>query len=55
MNKESLFTTGKKLKGSENQFLLSVFDLEPSGIIIHAYNQKDSQERMLPISEMEVN
>jgi hypothetical protein len=55
MNKESLFTIGKKLKGSEGQYLISVFDLEPSGIIIHAYNQKDSQETMLPISEIEVN
>ncbi len=35
-------------------YLLSVFDLEPSGVIVHAYNQADSKEYILPVSEMEV-
>jgi hypothetical protein len=54
MNNASLLTIGKKLKGSE-VYLLSVFDLEPSGIIVHAYNQIDSKEYTLPISEFEVS
>lgn len=53
MNKAALFTTGKKLNGSD-LYLLSVYDLEPSGIIIHAYNQSDSKEYMLPVTEMQV-
>ena len=53
MNKQSLITVGRKLKG-QTLFLLSVFDLEPSGVIVHAYNQIDSKEFLLPISEAEV-
>ena len=39
---------------AEHMYLLSVFDLEPSGVMVHAYNQADSQEYILPVSEMEV-
>lgn len=53
MNRTALVTVGKKLTGND-LYLLSVFDLEPSGIIIQAYNQIDSKEYMLPISEQEV-
>jgi hypothetical protein len=53
MNKASLLTMGKKLRG-DDLFLLSVYDMEPSGIIIHAYNQFDSKEYSLPVSEKEV-
>lgn len=52
MNKESLLSMGRKL--NDVVYVLSVYDLEPSGIIIHAYNQLDSKERILPITEMEV-
>lgn len=54
MNKVSLLTLGKKLQDG-NLYLLSVYDLEPSGIIIHAYDQLNSKEYTLPISEFEVN
>mmetsp|Transcript_719 Transcript_719/g.628 ORF Transcript_719/g.628 Transcript_719/m.628 type:complete len:162 (-) Transcript_719:41-526(-) len=52
MNKTALITVGKKLKGND-LYLLSVFDLEPSGVIVHAYNQVDSKEYQLNISEYE--
>ncbi len=53
MNKAALVTSGRKLEGGQ-LYLLSVFDLEPSGIIIHAYNQITSKEYMLPVKEKEV-
>jgi hypothetical protein len=53
MNKAALITVGKKFH-EDSVFLLSVFDLEPSGVIIHAYNQTNSNEYSLPVTEMEV-
>jgi hypothetical protein len=53
MNKASLLTSGKRLNDSKLYFL-SVHDLEPSGIIIHAYDQLDSKEYILPVTEHEV-
>ena len=53
MNKPALFTAGRKLQGG-GVHLLSVFDLEPSGIIVHAYNQISSSEHSLPISEADL-
>jgi hypothetical protein len=53
MNKAALITVGKKFH-EDSVFLLSVFDLEPSGVIIHAYNQTNSKEYSLPVTEMEV-
>lgn len=53
MNKAALITVGKKFQ-EDSVFLLSVFDLEPSGVIIHAYNQTNSKEYSLPVTEMEV-
>lgn len=54
MNKVSLLTLGKKLQ-DDNLYLLSVHDLEPSGVIVHAYDQAHSKEYTLPISEYEVS
>lgn len=54
MNKTtSLLTLGRKLKGND-LYLLSVIDMEPSGIIISAYNQIDCKEYQLPVKETEV-
>lgn len=57
MNKESLYTTGKKLTGKYGTivYIMSVFDLEPSGVIVQGYNQMDSKEHILPIAEKEVS
>lgn len=49
----ALITVGKRLLG-DALFLVSVFDLEPSGISVKAYNQTDSREYSLPVSEREV-
>lgn len=54
MNKAALLTTVKKFESDEDLYLISVFDLEPSGIIVHAYNQINSHVLTLPVSEMEV-
>ena len=54
MNKVSLLTIGRKLQDG-NLYLLSIHDLEPSGLIVHAYDQTNSKEYILPISESEVN
>lgn len=53
MNKVSLLTIGRKLQ-DKNLYLLSIYDLEPSGLIVHAYDQVNSKEYLLPISESEV-
>ncbi len=53
MNKVSLLTLGKKLQDG-NLYVLSVYDVEPSGVIIHAYDQTNSKEFTLPVSEHEV-
>jgi len=53
MNKESLISKGKKLSNGL-VYVINIFDLEPSGIIVQAYSQMDSKERILPISEKEV-
>lgn len=54
MNKVSLLMLGKKLQ-DDNLYLLSIHDLEPSGVIVHAYDQAHSKEYTLPISEYEVS
>jgi hypothetical protein len=53
MNKVSLVTLGKKLQDG-NLYVISVYDVEPSGIIVHAYDQMNSKEYTLPVSEFEV-
>jgi len=54
MNKASLFTLGRKLQ-DDNLYVISIHDLEPSGLIVHAYDQSNSQEYVLPVSEFEVS
>lgn len=54
MNKVSLLTVGKKLQDN-NLYVLSIYDLEPSGLIVHAYDQRNSKEILLPVSEHEVS
>mmetsp|Transcript_8068 Transcript_8068/g.12052 ORF Transcript_8068/g.12052 Transcript_8068/m.12052 type:complete len:162 (+) Transcript_8068:1-486(+) len=53
MNKASLFTLGRKLQ-DDNLYVISIHDLEPSGLIVHAYDQSNSQEYVLPVSEFEL-
>jgi hypothetical protein len=53
MNKVSLLTIGKKLQ-DDNLYVLSIYDLEPSGLIVNAYDQTKSKEYILPISEHEL-
>lgn len=56
MNKEALATLGKKLDpvGSAGMYIISVFDLEPSGLIVQAYNHISSKEYLLPVSEADL-
>jgi hypothetical protein len=54
MNKPTLLTVGKRLGDDDTLYLVSIYDLEPAGIIVSAYNQINSKEYLLPISEMEV-
>jgi len=53
MNKPALLNMGKTL-GEEKLYVITIFDMEPSGIIVQAYNQQDSQEYILSISEREL-
>jgi len=53
MNKVSLLTIGKKLQDG-NLYVLSIYDLEPSGLIVNAYDQTNSKEYILPVSEHEL-
>lgn len=53
MNRAALLTIGRKLQG-DVMYLLSVFDLEPSGVLVHAYNQADSKEYVMPLTELQV-
>ena len=55
MNKAALLTMARKFQADDDLYLVSIFDLEPSGIIVHAYNQINSKEYVLPVSEMEVH
>ena len=52
MNKPTLITIGRQL--GEKYFVFSVYDLEPSGILVQAYNQASQQEYLLPITEQEL-
>lgn len=54
MNKPALYTCGRKLQDG-NVYLISFFDVEPSGVIVQAYDQTHSKEFILPISEEEVS
>jgi hypothetical protein len=52
MNKSILITISKQL--DDKLYVFSVYDMEPSGILIQAYNQESSKEYLLAISEREV-
>jgi len=54
MNKTSLYTSGKKFPNDGKFYVVSVFDLEPSGVLLQAYNQESSKEYLLSVSEKEV-
>jgi hypothetical protein len=54
MNKPALMTSAKRMGSDNGLFILSVFDLEPSGVIVQAYSQVDSKEYLLPVTEMEL-
>lgn len=55
MEKPLLLQKLMKLEHSgANMYLMSVFDLNPSGIIIFALSQVDFQEHSLSISEDQV-
>ena len=53
MNKPALLTVGKTLN-EDKLYTLSIYDMEPSGIIVQAYNTADSKEYILPVSEREL-
>jgi hypothetical protein len=53
MNKPALLTMGKTLN-KDKLYVLTVYDMEPAGVIVQAYNQADSKEYILPISEREL-
>lgn len=52
MNKPTLLTIGRQL--GDKLYVFSVYDLEPSGILVQAYNQASQQEYLLPITEKEL-
>ena len=52
MNKPTLITVGRQL--DDKLYVFSVYDLEPSGILVQAYNQATSTEYLLPITEKEL-
>lgn len=52
MNKPTLLTTGKQL--GDKLYVFSIYDLEPSGVLVQAYNQAAQVEYLLPISEKEL-
>ena len=53
MRRSSLYTVGRQLD-DETMYILSVIDLEPAGVLIHAYNQANSEELTMPVSEAQV-
>jgi hypothetical protein len=52
MNKPTLITIGRQL--GDKLYVFSVYDLEPSGILVQAYNQATSTEYLLSITEKEL-
>jgi len=52
MNKPTLLTAGKQL--GDKLYVFSVYDLEPSGILVQAYNQAAQVEYLLSITEKEL-
>lgn len=54
MRNRSLYTLGRELEDG-NMYILSVIDLEPAGVLLQAYNQENSQELTMPVSETQVS
>ena len=53
MNKENLLTIGRTLINSPvGELVLTVTDMEPSGIIVNGYNHTSSSEYSLSINEV---
>lgn len=56
MNKENLLTVGRTLRNSPvGALVLSVTDMEPSGIIVNGYNHESCAEYNLAISEVGIH
>lgn len=57
MNKQALFTKALPMyvDDRKQEYILRVYDLEPSGIIISAYSDTDSKSRIYPVSEKDLN
>ena len=53
MRNRSLYTLGRELDEGA-MYILSVIDLEPAGVLVQAYNQENSEELTLPVSESQV-
>lgn len=49
---KSLYTQARKI--GEHTFIISVFDLEPAGLLVRAYNHENSLEYTLSVLEHEV-
>ena len=49
----AVYSIGRKLSG-DDFYIISLYDLEPSGILVKAYNQAHSFEYSLSVSEEEV-
>ena len=50
MNKPALLNAGK-LFNRGDLYVISIYDMEPSGILVQAYNQESSKEYLLSVSE----
>lgn len=49
---KSLYTQARKI--GEQTFIISVYDLEPAGLLVRAYNHDNSLEYTLSVLEHEV-
>jgi len=50
---QAIFSTGRKLR-DENLYVISLYDVEPAGIVVKAYAQATSSEHSLSVSERDV-
>ena len=53
MKNRSLYTLGRELDDGA-MYILSVIDLEPAGVLVQAYNQENSEELTMAVSESQV-
>ena len=49
----AIYSTGRKLS-DDDFYIISLYDVEPNGILVKAYNQEHSFEYALSVSEQEV-